>query len=234
MIAAGGSTELFLDRWPHSGDSKLQVQHAVLGLYQAGVAIAQDSKFIQLSASLYVRELKVGWLELRPESKQVLDNSDESHSMPLNSLNVYNITTAVMAVSGTVTDPTERNLVITYRTDGVRIKAVDIFTAMLDGFAIAAVHNNEDVDAYIPAARSASGDVVLSTWREGEKGNPLMTWQRLKRALILVWDLIIIGDKPKFEGTAFDLIYDGHEIGGGRILRFDRDGQSTERRAVDK
>ena len=221
MATDDGSTEIFLDRWPRSGDSKLEVQYAVLGLYQAGMAIAQDSKYTQLKVSLYVKELKVGWLELRPESKQLLDNSNRNQSIPLNSLDMYDTTTAVMADSGTLFDPTEKNFVINYRMDGVRIKAVDIFTVILDGFTITAVHNNADVDAYIPAARSASGDVVLSTWREGEKGNPQMTWLRLKRALLLLWDLLIIGHKPRFEGFAFDLKYDGHEIGGGRILRFD-------------
>ena len=234
MATDDGSTELFLDKWPRSGDSKLQVQYAVLGLYQAGMAIAQDSKYTRLKISLYVRELQVGWLELRPESKQLLDDPNRNHLMPLNSLGMYNTTAAVMADSGALFDPTEKNFVINYWMDGVRIKAVDIFTVILDGFTIAAVHSNADVDAYIPVARSASGDVVLSTWGKGEKGNPHMTWLRLKRALLLIWDLLIIGHKPRFEGFAFDLKYEGHEIGGGRILRFDRDGQGTERSAVNK
>ena len=225
MVADDGSTEIFLDR-SRPGDSKLQVRYAVLGLYQAGMTIAQESKYTRLEVSLYVRELKIGFLELRREVKQLLDGD---HMMPLHSLVVHNITTAVMADTGTVVDPLQKNFVITYRRDGVRIKAVDIFTVILDGFAIAAVHNNQDAEAYIPAARSASGDLILSTWTEGGQKNPDMTWQRLKRALILIWDLLIIGDKPRFEGFAFKLKYDGHEIGGGRLLRFDRDGQSTER-----
>ena len=234
MVADDGSAEIFLDRWPPSGDSKLQIQYAVLGLYQAGMTIAQESKYSQLEVSLYVRELKVGSLELRPGSKQVLDDPDGNHMMQLNSLDIYNTSPAVMADSGTVIDPLQKNLAITYRMDGVRIKAVDIFTVILDGFAIAAVHNNEEGDASIPAARSASGDVVLSTWWEGKKGNPDMTWQRLKRALILIWDLLIIGSKPRLEGFAFVLKYDGHEIGGGRLLRFDTHGQSTEESADDE
>ena len=234
MVADDGSAEIFLDRWPHSGDSKLQVRYAVLGLYQAGMTIAKDSKYSQLQVSLYVRELKIGSLELRPERKQLLDDSDGRHMMQLNPLDIHNTSSAVMADSGTVVDPLQTNLAITYRMDGVRIKAVDIFTAILDGFTIAAVHDNLDGDAYIPAARSVSGDVVLSTWREGEKGNPDMTWQRLKRALILIWDLLVIGDKPRLEGFAFALKYDGHAIGGGRLLRFDSDGQSTEESADDE
>ena len=234
MAAQDRSTEVFLDPMPLSGDSKLQVQYAILGLYQACIAIAQDSKYTQLKILFYVRELEVGWLELRPESMQLLNDSDKNRSMPLNSLDIHNTTTAVMAGSGTIYDPTETKFVIAYQMDGVRMKAVDIYTVILDGFTIAAVHNNKDVDASIPAARSASGDVVLSTWREGEKGNPHMTWLRLKRALLLIWDLLIIGHKPRFEGFSFGLKYDGREIGGGRILKFDGDGQNTEGSAVDK
>ena len=234
MAADDGSTELFLDRWPRSGDSELQVQYAVLGLYQAGMTIAQESKYTQLEVSLYVRELKVGWLELRPEKKQLLDDSDGNHMMQLNPLGIYNTTTPIMSDSGTIVDPRQKNLVISYRMDGMRIKAVDMFTALLDAFTISAVHNNDDVDAYLPAARSANGDVVLSTWLEGGKGNPNMTWQRLKRTLLIIWDLVIIGDKPKFEGFTFAMSYNGHEIGGGRMLRFTTDGQSTERSADDE
>ena len=218
--------ELFLYPWPSAGNSRLQVQYGILGLYQAGLAIAKDSKYNQLDVILFVKEVKVGWFEFRPQLKSLQGKSSVNHLTPLNSLYVGNKTTMVMADSGVIVDPANKKFVISYWLDGVRIKSQDIFTVILDAFAIAAVHRNSDRDAYIPTARSASGDTVLSTWTVGEEGNPHMTWALLKRALLLIWDLLIIGGKGKkstFEGFKFGLNYDGNDIGAGRMLKFDQD-----------
>ena len=239
MSGQDSSTELALEPSPASGDYKLQVQHAVLGLYRAGVAIAQGGKFTQLDALLYVKECKVGWLEFRLRSHVLHGDSEVDHLTASVSLDSYNSTATTMmrTDSGKVVDPDDKELVITYEWDGIRIKAQDIFTVLLDVFAIAAEHNNTDLDAYVPAARSASGDTVLSTWTVGEKGNPHMTWLHLKRAFILVWDLVIIGGKGKkarFEGFYFGINYEGKEIGAGRILRFDNDGQGVGGSVVEQ
>ena len=231
MAGEDAPTEVFLDRWPPSGDSKMQAQHVILGLYQAGVAIARGNSFTQLNAVLYMKELKIGWFEFRPERAAQHGSSEVEHLTPLNSAHAYNRTAIIMADSGRIPDPYDKKFFITYQWDGVRIKAQDIFTVMLDGFAIAAEHNNSDLDAYIPAARSASGETVLSTWTVGEKGNQHMTWSLLKKALFLVWDSLILGyegNKVKFEGVTFGLEYEGQAIGAGRMLRFDTDGQSVE------
>ena len=101
----------------------------------------------------------------------------------------------------------------------------------LDAFANAAPHNNTDPPAGISAARSASGDTVPSTWTVGENGNAQMTWSRLKRALLVVWDFPIIGDggwKPKSEGMCFDVAYDRLKIREGRILRPDDRGDEGD------
>lgn len=222
------STELILNPFPPRGESRLQVRYAVLGLYRAGLAIAQGNKFYELDAALYVGDEEVGWLEFRPKDRAVLENVvDVDYSPALNASIANDTTTAmvmVMADSGTVWDPDDRSFALTFRWDGVRIKAQDIFTTFLDGLATAAEHNNTDPDAYIPAARSASGDTVLSTWTLGEGGNAEMTWARLKRALIMMWDLLIVGQrgrKTRFEGLSFGLEYEGKAIGAGRMLRFD-------------
>ena len=238
MTGQHASTELALEPSHASRDCKLQVQHAVLGLYQAGVAIAQGGKFTQLDALLYVKECKVGWLEFRSKSDVLLGDSDVDHSTASVSRDSYSSTTTMMeADSGKVIDPEDKELVITYEWDGVRIKAQDLFTVLLDVLAIAAEHNNTELDAYVPAARSASGDTVLSTWTIGEKGNPHMTWMHLKRVFILVWDLVIVGGKGKkarFEGFYFGIYYEGKEIGAGRILRFDNDGQGLGGSVVEQ
>lgn len=237
MSAEDAPTEVTVDRWPRTGDSRMQVQHVILALYQTGVAIAQENNFIQLHAELYMKELKIGWLAFRLERATQHESSEVGDATQLNALYAYNRTAIMLPDSGRLPDPEDKNFVITFHWDGVRIKSQDIFTAILDGFAIAAEHDNKKLDAYIPAARSASGDTVLSTWTVGEKQNQHMTWRLLKRALYLVWDSLILGyegKKVRFEGVAFELEYEGQKIGGGRMLKFDKDGQSVEGMVVEK
>lgn len=237
MSGEDAPTEVFVDRWPPTGNSRMQAQHVVLALYQTGLAIAQGNKFIQLDAELYMWESKIGWLAFRLESAVQHESSEAGHATQLNALYAYNRTAIILPNSGRLLDPEDKNFVITFHWDGVRISSQDIFTAILDGFAIAAEHDNGNLGAYIPAARSASGDTVLSTWTVGEKQNRHMTWRLLKRTLFLVWDSLILGlegKKVRFEGIAFELEYEGQKIGAGRMLKFDKDGQRVEGIVVEK
>ena len=226
MEMADINTNVILHPFPPSRGSRLEVRYGVLGLYQIGIAIAQGNQFYELDASLYVKNLQVGWFDLRPRPAK---DSNGGSSSPLLSAST-NTTPITIPDSGTMIDPTDPNFVVAFTWDHVRIKPQDVYTLFLDAFAIAAPHNNTDPGAGIAAARSASGDTLLSIWTVGENGNAQMTWARLKRALIVVWDLLIIGDvgrKPKFEGMFFDVAYEGVRIAEGRILRLDNKSNSS-------
>ena len=233
MLMSGyASMEIEVRPIPTGSGSRLQIGHAVLGLYKAGVEIAQGNMFFELVASLYIGDEKIGRFEVRPRKGW----GPDSQLLDLGS-GYANDTTTVMADSGTILDPLDRDFSIKFSWDGVRIKSQDIFTAILDGLAIAAEHANTDINAYISAARSAGGGTVLSTWISGEEGNVDMTWGRLKRALLMVWDLLVIGPKGKstrFEGLMFGLRYRAKDIGAGRILRFDTSTENVEGSAVQK
>lgn len=232
MTGAKVSTEIILNPFPPLGGSRLQVRYAVLGLYQAGVEIAQESQFYELDAAFYVREQEVAWLDIRPKSAEGLN----SHLLALESDDASGMI-MITADSGKMTDPDDSNFAVLFSYDGVRVKAQDIFTTMLDSLAIAAEHNNTDLDAYIPAARSASGNTVLSTWTVGEGQNADMMWVRLKRALIMICKLLINpgeGKKARFEGLLFGLEYEGREIGAGRILRFDQGSEGVGGTSLEK
>lgn len=225
MSGSDASTEVVLNPLHPFDDSTLEVRHGVLGLYKAGVAIAQGGRFNQLDAPLYVGDLQVGSLEVQPRSilPSTNNNTNKQPQPPTNSTPLSSNHPATLTTdSGTITDPTDPNFTLTYHYDGVRIKAQDIFTAFLDALATAAEHGNGDPDAHIPAARSAGGDTVLSTWTVG--AGAAMTWQRLKRALSLVWTALVTGGRARFEGLAFGVVYEGVGIGGGRLLRFDGGG----------
>ena len=216
------STEIVVHPFPPTTMSRLQARYAVLGLYAVGLAIAEGNQFLRLDAAIYLNDLEVGWIDIRPKRLQRL-SSRSSFALDLTSTNG---TAMVTADSGRVIDPDDKKYALSFTWDGVRIKAQDIFTTLLDALAIAAQHNNTDFDAHVPVARSASGDTVLSTWtvaREGE-GGPQMTWRLLKRALIMIWDMLIIAPMlraARFEGLTFDIEYEGVRIGSGRMLRFD-------------
>ena len=236
MVVSGSraSTEIALNTFPPPpfADGRLQTRYAVLGLYEVCLAVAQGNRFYEVDAGIYLGEEEMGWLTFRPKTLE----GSTSHSLAstLDSVN----TTAIMADSGKFADPKEEDFVITFSWDGVRIKAQDIFTTFLDAFAIAAPHNNTDLVAYIPAARSASGDMVLSTWAGGTGPSDEMSWARLKRALILIWLFLITGKhgtaKSRFEGLIFGFEYKGKSIGAGRMLRFDASGESIGGVAVEK
>lgn len=232
MSGARIGTEIVLNPFPFIGRSRLLVQYAVLGLYSSGVKIAQSSQFYELDAALYMGDSEVGWLDIRPKKA----GGSDGHSLALAS-DYANGTIMVTADSGRLVDPEESKFVIIFSYDGVRVKAQDVFTAVLDSLTVAAEHNNTDTNAYIPAARSASGEAVLSTWTVGEGKSADMTWARLKRALIMISKLLIKphkGQKPRFEGLSFWLEYDGRTIGAGRMLRFDQDSQGVGGTAIDK
>ena len=220
MEMADINTNIILHPFPPSRGSRLEVRYGVLGLYKIGMAIAQGNQFYELYASLYVKNLEVGRFDLRPRPAE---ESNGGYSSPLLSAST-NTTPITTPDSGKMIDPDDPRFVVAFTWDHVRIKPQDVYTLFLDAFAIAAPHNNTDPGAAISAAHSASGDTLLSTWTVGENGNAQMTWSRLKRALIVVWDLLVIGDvgrKPKFEGMYFDVAYDGLRIGEGRILSLD-------------
>ena len=220
---------------PATNESVLPAEYAVLGLYQVGVAIAQGNQFYQLDATISIDSSMVGWFEYR--SYTGAPQQSPNSSLQRLSPRIGSEVSQLYADSGRIFDPDEKNFLLTYQWDGLVIKSQDIFTVLLDGFAIAAKHNGSHLDAHIPAARSASGDIVLSTWTVGDKADPDMSWGRLKRALLLIWDFLILGyrgRKARFGGFMFELQYKGKNIGAGRLLKFDTGNVSIGATAVDK
>ena len=228
------STEVSLSPFPPPPytDGRLQTQHGVWGLYEVSLKLAQGNHFYEADAGIYLGEDELGWLTFRP--KTVPETTNHSLALTLDSVN----TTALTANSGSFIDPDDKNFVITFFWDEVRIKAQDIFTVFLDAFAIAAPHDNDNLKAGISAARSASGDTVMSTWTDGPGPSDQMSWARLKRVLLLLWHCLVIGKqgvvKPRFEGLEFGIEFKGKLIGRGRILRLDDSGESVGGSAVEK
>lgn len=218
--------------------NELRVDMAAQGLYRAGVAIAQDGAFHKLRVGLLMRGELYGVINFNP----VTHPGRSVRDLPVDSIQASSTNhTTVMADRGQIHDPYDPKFTIDYAFNGKKIKAQDVFTSFLNAIAIAAEHENWELNAYVPAAPSAAGEVVLSTWTVGVKGNPGMSWLKLKRAFLILWERLVIargeGGRPKpggFGEFEFQFQYDGVDIGAGRLLRFDAAGNETNATAVAK
>ena len=212
---------------PKPDGSLLENDIAVIGLFQVANAIADRNVFYELDAGLFVDNVARGIIQFYPKPPGIELDFDFLGA------NYSNIN--LNATSGLLYDPKDKRFGITYTFDGVKIKSNDVFTSFLNAFAISAEHPNHLLGAYIPAAPSMTGDVIFSSWTLEGFESAKMSWARLKRALLIIWERIIIGDdgeRPRFEGFEFGLEYNGVKIGAGRLLRLDGASIPTDATAI--
>lgn len=211
------------------GQNPLSIEIAVQGLYQTGVAIAKKGAFYKLSSDILLGDDLYGAIKFFPKKPE----DQSSVSLHVGPLEANSTEATVVSPRGRILDPLDNRFQITYFFPGLKIKAQDVFTCFLNAMAIAAEHDNKDLNAFVPAAPSGSGDVVLSTWTLVGKENPNMSWNRLKRAFFLIWQIMIINGvytgRSRFEEFEFGLEYRGVEIGGGRLLKIDAASDDTLR-----
>ncbi len=175
----------------------------VATLYEAGLIIATENRFYTCQLLLVVREEAAGLMsfQCRPSgvhNERPFLNVTDFVTLTEGTPALSNVT--VVVNSGTRVDPIDSRFTIAYEYDGVRIKAADVFTAFLDGLAIAAERDGTEVDAFMNAV-SASGNCVINihAWFGQQLG-----WERLRRALLVIWETLIVGYryyKGRYEGS---------------------------------
>lgn len=192
-----------LPLWPGptpEDPSWIPVSFAISGLYEAGVEIANSQRsFYQCDVGLFLinprtwSEHRVGYLELRPKASLQGSQSEANANMTLIEASSSNC--SVAATSGQILDKHDLEFRISLNWNSHSIKSQDIFTSFLNALTIASEHDNEELRAYIPNAPAASGDVSLVTWETSANGPGAdkLTWERLKRAVQLIWEDIVIG-----------------------------------------
>ncbi len=229
---------------PGTGEASwLPAKYAISGLYKAGVEIAKTQRFQQLIVGLALKDIgghlqSLGYLEFRPKKPKLGLQSYQTVETNVTELSYTNISVTAPP-KPRVTDKTDKSFYITYDWNGHKLKSQDLFTAFLNALAIASVHDNDGIKAFVPNAPAASGDVILSTWSSGGPSADKLTWRRVKRAILLVWEEIITGGgkkgKARFEDFDFEIWYipdgrglvNGDKIGGGRVLKFGPDGPES-------
>ena len=204
--------------------SILQYKHIVAALYETGVKIASESKYYRCLAMMDVGAVEGGNLTFRPVTPLAHDET-----WPLNSTHHVALAERIPTsrsnvtvgadISGSVLDPTDSKFELKYTFNGVRIKAAEIFTTFLDALASAAEHDNDATDAYVNGV-GVSGDCTINMH---ELLGRELTWGQLVRALLILWEDVILGRAPqngnraRFEGLEFVFLYDGVRMGEGFV-----------------
>lgn len=202
---------------------------------QAGVEVAITQDFRQMEVGLYLKdpqgdEKKYGYLAFRPKGSFQRLQAHSGVETNLTEINYRNDSLATFSQKGHFFDHSDKRFYFTYEWHGNKLKSQDLFTAFLNALSIASTHENAATGAFVPNAPSAAWDITLSTWLTGGPSANEMTWGRMKRALQLIWGVLIVGgSKPRFENLSFELWYDaeargpskGDKIGAGRVWKFD-------------
>ena len=222
MTGRDYATEVAL--YPKPRGSSLETDIAVSGLYQACMTIAERKAFYKVHILLLVNDQERGGIIFSPRGPASTTNvtllADSAEFAHMNAT-----PPAPLPYGWRIHDPKDKKFTITYMFDNVKIGAKEIFTSFLNALAISAQHANTDLEAYVPVAPSADGEVLLSTWTVAGSQDSMMTWARLKRALLVLWERVVFAggphDRPIFEGFEFGLEYDRVKIGAGRLWKFD-------------
>ena len=202
--------------------SVLQYKHVVAALYELSVKMASESRYYRCLATMSVGAVEGGNLTFRPRTPAVHDNHlslNSTHPVALVEPSPGSRSNLTMGAedSGSVSDPTDSKFELEYNFDGVRIKAADVFTTILDAIASAAEYDVDAVGAYVNGI-GALGDCTINM--HGLAGREL-SWGHLIRALLILWEEVILrrslqdSSRPRFEGLDFRLLYDGVRIGEG-------------------
>lgn len=219
-----------------TGDTRwLPAKYAISGLYKAGVEIANTQRFQQLIVELAVKDStgqaqSLGYLDLRPKASRPGVQSYQTVATNLTEGSNSHVSMAARPQQA-ILDKNDQHFYITYDRNGHKVKSQDLFTSFLNALSIASLHDDDGTGAFVPNAPAASGNVVLSTWSRGGPSADQLTWRRVKRALQLIWEDVIMGSgkaKPNFEDFQFELWYIpdgrgllyGDKIGGGRVMKF--------------
>lgn len=220
----------------------IENKYLVWGLYQAGLQIGQRhaSQHSKLHAGIVLHGRPIGFFSFEPRQPGLVNypanstlltegtyfaNTTSKASARHSSALLVKATIGFLTANrGTVTDPLDNKLKITYEFDGVKISPNHIFTAYLDAFATAAIHDSEETGASI-VAYSEDRHVSITVRRDVSYTD--FTWGELVRALLVIWDQLIVGygslgRNARWEGMSFLIEDDGNLIGEGFLVYYRR------------
>ena len=184
--------------------SRLHYYEAIAGLYQTGTSIAANNLFYKGIVIMRNGGDQIGYLDYNVKALSTNDIRGLS-------LNVSAFTPPVPD-QGTIIDPEDTNMRVTYRYNGDKFLARDVFTAFLDALANIAPN---DKDAMCTQSTAISTSRLCSMVVTG--------------GLVFIWEQLLsgqpIGRRPRFEGLDFSIEYAGQLIGRGSLVKLSPSGE---------
>lgn len=228
MDGPNSEVELIIAPWPDTSSRLLLVQHGVVGLYQAGYALAKipvpaKGLLPRLYSGLFLQNKQLGYLKFVPMSQLPESQVNSTSSLA----NTGNSTSAlqfrfddgpwsVKDKSGTIVDPLDSSYRYNYQLGNVRVNIQDSFSAFLEAMATAASHDFDEADAVINAV-SVSGDVALNLHGSSYLHSLPFPWGAVPRVLSLLWTYVI-EEGGHFVEMDFELVADGEIFGKGFMM----------------
>lgn len=194
--------------------SRLRFSHASLGLNAAAVTAVQGPLFYRCLTNLSLYGTDIGSVEILPSAFVTVDDHATDYGSE------SNLTTNHLGESGTIIDPGDTRLKITYDLNGRKINSKDMFTAVLVGLTILAQYDERQrcstLQAFGPP--SHTGQAVISM-REVPTSHGLICCY-VTRALLTIFEDLNVGQN-KFGEMDFDVFWDGEKIATGDVLQLD-------------
>lgn len=228
MDGPDSKVELIIAPWPDTSSRLLLVRHGVVGLYQAGYALAKipvpaNGLLPRLYSGLFLQNKQIGYLKFVPMSQlpesEVNSTSSLANTGNSTSTLQYRVDDepwSVKGESGTIVDPLDSNYRYNYQLGNVRVNIQESFSVFLEAMATAASHSFDEDDAVINAV-SVSGDVALNLHGFSSLHSLPFPWGAVPRVLSLLWTHVI-EEGGHFVDMDFELVLDGEIFGKGFMM----------------
>ena len=194
------------------GDSQLQTNHIIMGLYETITDITARSRFCEVLSTLSIRRRQVGTLTIQKRASRTPEQ-DEANATSSMTIGKSQNSNAITYPSGLITDSDDLSFSISYTYSGVRLNSKDVFSATLDALASTAFFSPSATFRSLNAI-SASGDCLINVV---EVDNPLqVNYSFVTKALrTMIIDIMV--PLRVFGAMSLQLKWDGLNMAEGSI-----------------
>ncbi len=203
------------------GTFQLQTNHIILGLYETITDISARSQFCEVVSALSIRKRQIGTLTIQERASRTLEQ-DEANTKSSMTIGRSQNNNTITYPSGHITDSDDPSFSISYAYSGIRLNSKDVFSAILDALASAALFSPSIAFRSLDAI-SASGDCVINVV---EVHNPFqVNYSYVTKALrTMIVDIMV--PLRDFGAMTLQLKWDGLNMAEGSINLAD-DGNSA-------
>lgn len=237
------TSEINLEVGIRSTPGPIPIEYAVRALYEMSMRMAQEKRYFLQWGRIFVRGTQRGIIQFQ----QPTDRTDYDYQIrgtePLEITNSNNISTsevdtltessasaALLAEDdideGKIFDSEDRQLMISFKFVGPRIAGSEVFTSILKALAMATEHRQDEVGASIVTYSASLKTSLLIHHQDSPRAHYRqgMTWRVLARALLMIWEQLVMGNMPgrrrrppRYENLEFEVYRKGEKVGVGDL-----------------